>query len=82
MSIDLSVDRHSTVAYFDLVIHDVSYKVAQLAPSFLILDRPQEPPLPGRGKLTIRSEGRPPVEREIEVLGVHAKLPDRLLIRR
>ncbi|MBI1313663.1 hypothetical protein GC176_20415 [bacterium] len=82
MSLDLSVDRHSTVAYFDLAAGGRTYRVAQIAPDFVILDRPDDPPKPGEAELTIRSEGRSPVHRQIEVLGPDPEHPDRLLIRR
>jgi hypothetical protein len=56
MSTDLSLDRHSSVADFELLAHNRSYDVAQVAPEFLILETPTEIP-PGPATLVIRLEG-------------------------
>jgi hypothetical protein len=48
MSSETSVDRFSTVAEFELLIADRSYRVAQVAPDFLILENAAEiAPSPG-----------------------------------
>lgn len=57
MSTDLSLDRHSSVADFQLLVQGQSYDVVQVAPEFLILATPTEIP-PGPAELVIRLEGR------------------------
>jgi len=81
MSTDTSVDRYSFVATFELIADGQSIKLAQIAPDFVILDRPVHV-APGSAELIIHFSDRPDQLREIEVLGPDPEHPDRLLIRR
>jgi hypothetical protein len=80
MSSEISVQRFSTVAAFDLVVNGRSYKLAQVAPNFLLLDKATAI-APGPGVLVIRVEGEE-IRRAIELpLGASEKT-DRVEIRR
>ena len=56
MASETSVPRYSTVADFELLVDGRSYKVAQVAPEFLLLENPAEI-APGSAVLVIRVEG-------------------------
>jgi hypothetical protein len=77
---DASVQRFSTVADFDLFINGRSYKVAQVAPGFLLLDKGTAIP-PGPGVLVIRVEGQE-IRRTIELPVGASEETDRIEIRR
>jgi hypothetical protein len=57
MASETSVPRYSTVADFELLVDGRSYKVAQVAPDFLLLENPAEI-APGGAVLVIRVEGQ------------------------
>lgn len=57
MSTRTSDIRRSAVADFELVVADHSYSVAQVAPTFVILETAADIPA-GPGTLFIRIEGR------------------------
>jgi hypothetical protein len=80
MSSDTSVQRFSTVADFDLLINGQSYKVAQVAPDFLLLDKATAIP-PGPAVLVIRVEGEE-IRRAIELPAGASEETDRVEIRR
>jgi|HubBroStandDraft_6_1064221.scaffolds.fasta_scaffold2045906_1 hypothetical protein len=80
MSSETSVQRFSTVADFDLVVNGRSYKVAQVAPDFLLLDKGTAIP-PGPGVLVIRVEGEE-IRRAIELPIGASEETDRVEIRR
>jgi hypothetical protein len=80
MSSDTSIQRFSTVADFDLLINGRSYKVAQVAPDFLLLDKATAIP-PGPGVLVIRVEGQE-IRRAIELPSGASEEADRVEIRR
>ncbi|MDA1230698.1 MAG: hypothetical protein O2856_07990 [Planctomycetota bacterium] len=82
MSTNTSVQRHSTVAYFELISNSESYKVGQIAQSFIIMDATQRVPPTGPAELIVRSEGKDPMHRQIEVIGPDAERPERIQIRR
>lgn len=65
MSHDTSLDRYSTVAEFELLANGTSYTVAQVAPQFLILDKPACIPQ-GLATLMIRTEGEE-IRRDITI---------------
>jgi hypothetical protein len=66
MSTDLSVDRFSTVAAFELVADGRSYRVAQVARDFILLDRAT--PIPaGPAELIIRVDGEE-IRRQIMIV--------------
>ena len=60
-----SADRFSTVADFELVTENRSYSVSQVAPTFIILDPPNDIP-PGEAVLIIRVDGEE-LRREIQL---------------
>jgi hypothetical protein len=66
MSHDTSLDRFSTVAEFELLTKGTIYAVAQVAPGFLILDKPNGIPV-GPATLIIRTEGEE-IRRDVTVL--------------
>lgn len=66
MSHDTSFDRYSTVAEFELLANGISYAVAQVAPQFLVLNKPTSIP-PGKATLIIRTEGEE-IRRDITVV--------------
>ena len=74
--------RHSTVAYFELIANNVCYKVGQIAQSFIILDLAQPLPPIGPAGLIIRSEGKDPRHRQIDIIGPDPVHPERINIRR
>jgi hypothetical protein len=80
MSSDTSVQRFSTVADFDLLVNGRSYKVAQVAADFLLLDKATAIP-PGPGVLVIRVEGEE-IRRAIELPIGASEKTDRVEIRR
>jgi hypothetical protein len=80
MSSDTSIQRFSTVAHFDLLTNGRSYKVAQVAPDFLLLDRATAIPA-GPGVLVIRVEGEE-IRRAIELPTGASEETDRVEIRR
>jgi hypothetical protein len=80
MSSDTSVQRFSTVAHFDLVVNGRSYRVAQVARDFVLLDKPTAIP-PGPGVLVIRVEGEE-IRRNIELPAGASAETDRVEIRR
>jgi len=80
MSSETSIQRFSTVADFDLVVNGRSYKVAQIAPDFLLFDEPTAIP-PGPAVLVIRVEGQE-FRRAIELPKGASKATDRVEIRR
>jgi len=80
MSSDTSVQRFSTVAHFELVVNGRSYKVAQVAPEFLLLDNATAIP-PARGVLIIRVEGEE-IRRAIELPVGASEETNRVPIRR
>lgn len=59
------MDRHSTVADFELLAAGCSYSVAQVAPEFLILAAAAEIPA-GPATLVIRAEGHE-LRRDLEL---------------
>ena len=81
MSSDTSIERFSTVADFDLVVNGRSYKVAQVAPDFLLLDTATEIP-PGHGVLVIRVEGARKFAEPLSCRLAPLRDTDRVLIRR
>lgn len=56
MSSDLSVDRYSTLSYFDLQVNGESYPLTQIAPDFIVFRQPVELP-PCEATIVIHSEG-------------------------
>jgi hypothetical protein len=56
MSSDISVERFSTIADFELLAAGHSYQVAQVASHFLVLREAADIP-PGEAELIIRVEG-------------------------
>ena len=82
MTSNTFVQRHATVAYFELIANNESYKFGQIAQSFIILDVVQPVPPTGPAELIIRSEGKDPRHRQIEIIGSDPAHPERISIRR
>jgi len=67
MSTDLSLDRHSKLADFELLAGGRSYRVNQVSRDFILLDRAEAIPA-GPAVLLIRVEGEDEIRREIQVV--------------
>jgi len=77
-----SIERYSFVATGELLVGNQSFSIAQAAPEFLILSRPEQVPT-GPAELMIRYCDEPtPVRRQIQVLGPVQGDPLRISIRR
>lgn len=81
MSTELSLDRYSRLADFELVVAGQSYPVAQAARDFILLDSPAAIP-PGPAVLLIRVEGEEENRREVQLLPGADGSDRRVAIRR
>ncbi len=80
MSLEPAVKRYSAIVQAWLIVSGVEHPLSQLAPEFVILQRPS--PIPcGDAVLRVTIDGRED-RREIQVLGSDASYPHRLRISR
>jgi len=80
MSSKLSVDRYSTLSYFDLHANGETYSLAQIAPDFIVFRTPVELP-PCEGTIVIRSEGEQ-TERRVRLVNGASRDSDLAAVER